>query len=38
MGMADIGVGDIVRHFKGRYYKILGFGAHTETGEKEVIY
>lgn len=36
--IADIGIGDVVRHFKGKYYKIIGFGEHTETGEKEVIY
>ena len=36
--IADIGIGDVVRHFKGKYYRIIGFGKHTETGEEEVIY
>ena len=36
--IADIGIGDVVRHFKGRCYRIIGFGKHTETGEEEVIY
>ena len=36
--IADIGIGDVVRHFKGKYYKIIAFGQHSETGEKEVIY
>lgn len=46
----DIKIGDIVRHFKYEYlkledrnknmftYKVLGFGTHTETEEKMVIY
>ena len=43
----DIRVGDIVRHFKREWvnqnstkylYKVLAFAAHTETGERLVIY
>lgn len=43
----DIHVGDIVRHFKREWvsestseylYKVLAFAAHTETGERLVIY
>ena len=43
----DIHVGDIVRHFKWEWvsessseylYKVLAFAAHTETGERLVIY
>ena len=36
--VADIGIGDVVRHFKGKLYKIIAFGRHSETGEKEVVY
>lgn len=36
--ITDIRIGDVVRHFKGKYYRIIAFGEHTETGEKEVIY
>ena len=36
--IADIGIGDVVRHFKGNLYKIIAFGQHSETGEKEVVY
>ena len=31
-------VGDIVRHFKGGEYVILGLPVHTETGEEMVYY
>lgn len=30
--------GDIVRHFKGKYYKILEFAKHSETMEDMVVY
>ena len=30
--------GDIVRHFKGKYYKVLAIAVHTETRELFVIY
>lgn len=30
--------GKLVRHFKGKEYKLLDFAEHTETGEKLVIY
>ena len=30
--------GDIVRHFKGRFYKIDSFAKHTETGELFTVY
>lgn len=30
--------GDIFLHYKGAYYEVLFLGAHTETGEKVVIY
>lgn len=30
--------GDIVRHFKGNFYSIVGIAKHTETGEDMVIY
>ncbi len=28
----------IYRHYKGKYYNVLGVGRHTETGELGVIY
>lgn len=36
--IGDIGVSDIVRHFKGKYYQIIAFGEYTESREKEVVY
>ena len=30
--------GDLVRHFKGKFYKIDEFAKHTETGELFVVY
>ena len=45
--LRDIGVGDIVRHFKREWvseetseylYKVLAFASHTENGEGLVIY
>jgi hypothetical protein len=30
--------GETYRHFKGRYYVIVGTGVHTETEEKLVVY
>lgn len=33
-----ISVGDIVRHFKGGEYVVLGMPTHTETEEKMVYY
>ena len=36
--IADIGVSDVVRHFKGNLYQIIAFGQQSKTGEKEVIY
>lgn len=30
--------GDIVRHFKGKFYKIDSIAKHTETGELLVVY
>ena len=29
---------EIWRHFKGKYYKIICIGHHSETGEKMVVY
>ena len=29
---------EIYRHFKGKFYKIIAVGHHSETGEKMVIY
>lgn len=29
---------DIVRHFKGNMYEIIGIATHTETGEEMMIY
>ncbi len=31
-------VGSIVKHFKGRLYRIEDFAKHTETGEMMVVY
>jgi hypothetical protein len=28
----------IIQHFKGGYYKLIGFGKHTETQEQMFIY
>ena len=33
-----IKIGDIVKHYKGNYYQILGFATHTETLEDLIIY
>ena len=30
--------GQLVRHFKGDYYRVLGLATHSETKEKLVIY
>ena len=32
------GIGTIVRHFKGKLYRIEGFARHTETNEMMVFY
>lgn len=32
------GMGTIVRHFKGKLYRIEGFARHTETAELLVVY
>ena len=31
-------IGDIVKHYKGNYYQIVGFATHTETVEDLIIY
>ena len=31
-------IGDIVQHYKGNYYQIVGFATHTETLDKLIIY
>lgn len=36
--MKSISAGQIVRHFKGNLYMIIGVAKHTETGEQEVVY
>lgn len=33
-----IKIGDIVRHFKGNEYIVIGIAEHTENGEKLVVY
>lgn len=30
--------GEVYRHFKGNYYKIVTVGVHTESGERLVVY
>ena len=30
--------GDIVRHFKGNFYRIICYGEHSETGEPLMVY
>lgn len=30
--------GDYVRHFKGKWYKVIDLAEHTETGEQLVVY
>lgn len=34
----ELHIGDVVHHFKGKLYKIVGTAEHPETGEKLVIY
>ena len=34
----DFQLGDIVKHFKGNFYKIIAIGTNTETDEKMVVY
>lgn len=40
--VADIGIGDVVVGTcgpdQGKYYRLLAFGEHTTTGEREAIY
>ena len=31
-------IGDIVKHYKGNHYQIVGFAKHTESLEKLIIY
>ena len=31
-------VGVVYRHFKGKHYRVMAVGVHTETGEEMVIY
>jgi hypothetical protein len=38
MNRAEPGKSEIWRHFKGKYYKIICIGHHSETGEKMVVY
>lgn len=38
MSIADIGIGDIVRDFRGDHFKILAFGYHTKRTGKQVVY
>lgn len=33
-----INQGDVVKHFKGKYYKVLIFAKHSETLEESVVY
>lgn len=33
-----LNIGDIVRHFKGKDYKIIDFATHSETEEQMVVY
>ena len=36
--MLNLKVGDIVKHYKGNYYQILGFATHTETLKDLILY
>lgn len=36
--MRKIQIGQIYRHFKGRYYKVLYTAIHSESGELYVVY
>ena len=36
--MEEFKIGDIVKHYKGNYYQIIGFAIHTETLERLIIY
>lgn len=38
MNRAEPAKSEIWRHFKGKYYKIICIGHHSETGEKMVVY
>ena len=31
-------IGDIIRHYKGNHYQIIGFATHSETLERLIIY
>lgn len=31
-------IGALYKHFKGGYYRVLGFATHTETGEELALY
>ena len=31
-------IGNIIKHYKGNYYQILGFATHTETLEDLILY
>ena len=31
-------IGDVIKHYKGNYYQILGFATHTETLEDLILY
>ena len=36
--MRRIHVGAVYKHFKGKQYRVLAVGRHTETGEELVLY
>ena len=36
--MREIKIGQVYKHFKGNYYKVIGIAQHTERNEKLVIY
>lgn len=38
MSKRRFNIGDTVRHFKGKEYKVICIAEHTETGEDMVVY